>query len=89
MRPQSTFFFNDFIYLFMRDREEQRLRQREKQPPCGEADMGLDPRTLGSHPERKADAHPLSHPGVPSEHLLLIIWILFFPFSLHSIDLPC
>ena len=25
--------------------------------------MGLDPRTLGSRPEPKADAQPLSHPG--------------------------
>ena len=28
--------------------------------------MGLDPGTLGSHPEMKADAQPLSHPGVPA-----------------------
>ena len=27
--------------------------------------MGLDPKTLGSRPELKADAQPLSHPGVP------------------------
>ena len=27
--------------------------------------MGLDPGTLGSHPELKADAQPVSHPGVP------------------------
>ena len=27
--------------------------------------MGLDSRTLGSHPELKADAQPLSHPDVP------------------------
>ena len=27
--------------------------------------MGLDPRTPGSHPEPKADAQPLSHPGIP------------------------
>ena len=27
--------------------------------------MGLDPRTPESHPEPKADAQPLSHPGVP------------------------
>ena len=26
---------------------------------------GLDPGTPGSHPEQKADAQPLSHPGVP------------------------
>ena len=38
----------DSIYLFMRDREKQRHRQREKQAPCGELDAGLDPRTLES-----------------------------------------
>ena len=27
--------------------------------------MGLNPRTLGSHPEPKADAQSVSHPGVP------------------------
>ena len=27
--------------------------------------MGLDPRTLRSWPEPKADAQPLSHPGAP------------------------
>ena len=39
--------------------------QREKQAPRGEPNMGLDPGTLGSQPELKADAQPLSHPGVP------------------------
>ena len=28
-------------------------------------DAGLDPRTLGSHPEPKGDAQPLSHPDAP------------------------
>ena len=39
------FFFEDFIYLFMRDthRERQRHRQREKQASCREPDVGLDP----------------------------------------------
>ena len=46
-----------------RERERQRHRQREKQAPCGEPDARLDSRTLGSRPEPKADAHPLSHPG--------------------------
>ena len=54
------FFLNFFkgLYLFMRDteRERQRHRQREKQAPCGEPDAGLDPRTLGSCTEPKADA---------------------------------
>ena len=29
-----------------------------------EPDAGLDPRILGSLPEPKADAQPLSHPGI-------------------------
>ena len=29
-------------------------------------DVGLDPGTLGSHLELKADTQPLSHPGIPS-----------------------
>ena len=31
----------------------------------GSQDVGLDPRTPGSHPEPKADAQLLSHPGIP------------------------
>ena len=46
-------------------RERQRHRQREKETSYGEPDVGLNPRTLGSHPEPKADAQPLSHPGTP------------------------
>ncbi|XP_072630219.1 brain and acute leukemia cytoplasmic protein isoform X2 [Canis lupus baileyi] len=34
----------DFIYSFMRDREKQRHRRREKQAPCGEPGTGLHPR---------------------------------------------
>ena len=37
----------------------------EKQAPSGEPNVGLDPRTLGSQPELKADAQPLSHSDVP------------------------
>ena len=29
--------------------------------------MGLDPGILGSHPEPKADAQPLSHRGIPMQ----------------------
>ena len=50
-------FLKDVIYLFMRH------RQKEKQAPRREPDVGLDPRTPGSGPEPKADAQPLSHPG--------------------------
>ena len=44
---------------------QQRRRQREEQASCRDPDVGLDPRTPGSHPGPKADALPLSHPGVP------------------------
>ena len=39
-------------------RDIQRHRQREKQAPYGEPDVGLDPRILGSQPEPKADTQP-------------------------------
>ena len=48
----------------MRDTERGRNRQREKKASCGEPIRGLDPRTRGSWPEPKADAQPLSHPGI-------------------------
>ena len=63
---ENTFFFKDFIYLFMRDTEKEADTERgEKQAPCGEPDAELDPRTLGSRPEPKADVQPLSPPGAP------------------------
>ena len=43
------FFFVRCIYLFMKtQRETQKHRQREKQSPCGEPDVELNPSTLGS-----------------------------------------
>ena len=57
-----TFLKKDFIYLFTRDIEGEgevgeggrnRLRQREKQAPCREPDLGLNPRSPGSHPGPK------------------------------------
>ena len=46
----------------MRDthRERQRHRHREKQAPHREPDVGLDPRTVGSLPKRKADGQPVN-----------------------------
>lgn len=44
---------------------ETQAEREKKQAPCGEPDVGLDPATLGSHHEPKANAQPLSHPGVP------------------------
>ena len=45
--------------------QRQRHRHREKQAPCRKPGVGLNPRTPGLHPVSKADAQPLSHPGVP------------------------
>ena len=55
-----------------RGRERQRHRLREKQAPCGEPDVGLDSRTLGSCPEPKADTQPLNHPGAPRNKFFCI-----------------
>ena len=62
----------------MRDRErereiskEQRLRQREKQAPCREPDMRLDPVSPGSPYGLKAGTKPLSHPGCPHPHFVV------------------
>ena len=59
--PDTQMKEEDFIHE--RHRERQRHRQKEKQVPYGEPNPGLDPRTLGSWPEPKADAQLLSHPG--------------------------
>ena len=66
----SIFFKVLFIYLWETCRKRQRHRQREKLAPCGEPDVGLNPRMLGSWPEPKGDAHPLSHPGVPVNNII-------------------
>ena len=55
-----------FIHSFIHSPERQRHRQREKQAPSREPHAGLDPGTVvTSHPEPKADAQLLSHPGFP------------------------
>ena len=48
------YIFKD-LFIHERDthREKQRHKQREKQAPCREPDVGLNPRTLGSHPGPK------------------------------------
>ena len=77
----SIYLFNIFIFLkivFMRETERQRHRQREKQTPWGEPDVELDPRTLGSQPESKADTQPLSHPRTPT----LLIEDTVYPYCL-------
>ena len=65
----SPFFFK---ILFIFSWETQRERGREKQAPCREPDVGLDPRTPGSRLEPKADAQPLNHPGAPHFTFLIL-----------------
>ena len=72
----NSSFFKEIIYLFMRDTEiegeRQGHRQKEKQPPCREPDVGLDPGSPGSgrgtpfrvsriRPWAEAGTKPLSH----------------------------
>ena len=49
----------------MRDTHREAETQREKQAPCTEPNVRLDPGTPGSHPGLKAGAKLLSHPGIP------------------------
>ena len=65
----SDFFKVLFIYLFNRERERE-IWQAEGEGETGsvmsrELHVGQDSRTLGSHPEPKAEAQPLSPLGVP------------------------
>ena len=64
----------------MRDTERQRHRQGEKQAPCEKPNVGLDPRTLGSRLEPKADAQPLNHPGAPAKKKIFLGFLGFFRF---------
>ena len=68
------FFLRFYILIHERHGERQRHREREKQFPHGEPDVGL---ILGGCPEPKADAQPLSHPGIPMSSF-------FFFFSMSS-----
>ena len=45
---------------------EGRGRGEADSPLGGKPDARLDPRIPGSRPELKADAQPLSHPGIPT-----------------------
>ena len=62
----NIYFLRNLIYLFMRHREREREAETwaelEKQAPCREPGVGLDPRTEGSHPEPKAASHSTTEP---------------------------
>ena len=57
-----------------RERKAETHRQRVKQGPRREPDVGLDPGTPGSCSEPKAGAKPLSHPGIPCFVCFKLIW---------------
>ena len=61
-------FFLRFYLFIHRDKERQRHRQREKQASCREPDVGLDPRSPGSHPGLQVAAKPTVPPGLPSSN---------------------
>ena len=55
------------------------MRDRERVRDTGQGRSGLpaelDPRILGSHPEPKADAQPLGHPGAPRVLVLRVFLV--------------
>ena len=58
------FFNNNFIYQRDREREAGNYAERGAVSLPG-AQYGTRSQTPGSHPELKAEAQPLSHPGIP------------------------
>ena len=73
-------FFKIFFYLFMIVKEREREAETQAEGEAGsmhrESDVGLDPRSPGSHPGPKAGAKLLRHPGIPWSMLFLVM-----PFS--------
>ena len=78
----------------MRDtkRERQRHRQREKQVPCRNPNVGLNPITPGSRPELEVDAQPLTYPGALSISYFWCYYKWYFKFNFwffHATVLKC
>ena len=55
----------------------QRHRQREKQAPCREPNVGLDPRTPRIRPSVEGATKPQSHPGCPRRKFFKINYIVY------------
>ena len=53
-----------------RERREAETQAEGEAGSMRKPDVGLDPGSPGSHPGPKADAQPLSHPGVPESWVL-------------------
>ena len=62
------------MIVIQRESERQRHRQREKQAPCREPDVELNPGILGSRPGQEAGAKPQSHTGIPT----FFFWLFVF-----------
>ena len=76
---QLLFIFFKRYYLFIeikeRERDWQRHRQREKQAPCREPDVGLDPGSPGSRPGLQAALNRCAT-GAALNQLLLGVFIV-------------
>ena len=75
LSQRRIFFFK--IYLFMRDTQREAEIQTEGEAgSMQEPDAGLNPWTPRSHPEQKAHAQLLNHPGVPQRRSFKYIRLL-------------
>ena len=64
------------IYSWETQKERGRHRQRKKQAPCREPEVGLDSGSPGSHPEPKAECLTAEPPRRPNNSVLNILFIL-------------
>ena len=62
----------------MSDKETETQAEGGKQAPCQEPDMELDPGTLRSRPQPKAEAQLLSHTGIPLRRLYYLCCEMVF-----------
>ena len=77
-------FFFKILFIYSWETERQRHRQREKQAPCRDPNVGLDPGTPGSHPGPKAGTQPLSHPGIPICSFLYAVLVQLLSWGFYS-----
>ena len=59
------YFFKKILFIHETHTERQRQAEGKAGSSHGKPDVGFDPRNLEWRPELKADAQPLTHPGVP------------------------
>ena len=71
-RGDYYYFLRFYLFIYERERDWQRHRQREKQAPSREPDLGLNPRTPGSCPGLKAGTKLLSQASQDVGFLLTV-----------------